>query len=185
MLLLTVIFANDEGFLVDTDPRDWQGQEFDFLLENSRIDQRASRNEQTCTRVNKPCWELAKHDILAALINERMAGVWCAATQANINVFLLGDEGRNFALTFGAVLAPNNNPETHIEPLRKSGMALSIAVYKSCSEPSFLSTRSALVRSDSICCSTGCESAASKMSRLVYLPLPLRWFQRCSAALSM
>src|SRR5258707_13746034 len=95
-----------------------------------------------------------------------MAGVRAPAADADIDVFLLGDEGRDFALTFRAVLATNNNPETHIEPLRKPGMALSIAVYKSCSEPSFPSTRSALVRSDSICCSTGCESAASKLSRL-------------------
>jgi hypothetical protein len=65
-------------------------------------------------RSDVPSRKLPQKNSLASLIDEGMARVRSSAANANIDLFLLCDERRDFSLPLATVLPTDDNPQAHI-----------------------------------------------------------------------
>ena len=123
--------------MINADSSRGKSKKFDLLFEDKWINQCPGGNEQAGVRIDKTRGQLAKNDVLAVVVDKGVAGIRSATPDTNVDVFLLGDEGRDLPLAFRAILTADDNPKTHDWPsFRKVRIASSTAAYRSCSERS-------------------------------------------------
>jgi hypothetical protein len=112
-LLLTILFLDDETLPVYPNSTRGEIKRLDFMSQDTRINQSTRWDKKPCASVDESGGQLTEDNCLARPINKGVAGIWSSAPDTNVDVFLFGDEGGDFAFAFGTVLPANDNPQAH------------------------------------------------------------------------
>src|SRR6266550_1547190 len=182
-LLALVAFLDNHRVAIHADAFPVKTKLIKLTLQDLEVNQSTGGNQQSGLRADVAGRQLPEKNCVTPLSYKGMARIWSATTNADVDFFLLRDEGGNLALTFAPILSTNNHPKAHDgSPRRILLNTASTPAYSSRNVPLFFNTANALSQSELMCCSTGCESARRKVSSSGYRSLSRR--HRISSGLS-
>jgi hypothetical protein len=113
MFLLSVLRGDDHGVAVHTDAVGSKSKSLEFRAQHVEVDQTPGRDQQARLRSNETGWQLAQQNHLSVRLLERVAGVGATASDAEVDLFLYGDNRGDLAFAFRTELSTHHHPDAH------------------------------------------------------------------------